>query len=763
MLRGRALLTLPVLAASCLSVVAVTAAPPANGLSAANPVVTWDGGPITGTAADPADCSSGPAGCDDVPLTLAIPASYWADHDGGVSIRIDWTAPETELDLHVFDPQLREIANEVYGGRGHQQVYLHAPAAGVYHVHVVGFDPVNVTYRGTATVHNVPTVGVSEKTGGMAFRASVVDPQVLAIEPGLALDDAGHVYTDSPWGVQDPVSFAWGSTDGGRTFALLDQKLGEVPVPTHMPCAGAVGGADSDIAVDRTGRLYFATLQPSAISVGSSADHGHTWSCVPVSNSTPENDRPWLSAAPTADGSGPGVDAYLSYMDLVVGQLPGGRDLKPIRIHIDVTRDGGHTWSAGTEFGRGQVPVGGPVFTEPDGTVHEVFQADEAVWLATSTDDAATFTVHKVSQRLGDPDNNWVLGAADGDGNVYVAWSDPGSYALLMSVSRDHGAHFRRPLRVSPPGQLAVLPWITAGAGGDVALAWYGADEGAGPDLAANGTAWTVWASRSLDADTRAPTFVRSAVSDTPAHLGALCMLACTGNHSRLGDFLEAAIDKRGALYVSYNDNARVDDVEAPPLPYVLVAREVAGTGMAPDALRALASDREPRGDAAGAPQLDFASRPTVFGGATLTFRLANAHSLHDALGGGAGGWATDAYWLLLWRTGARTEYAVMHLGANGHPEFYCGDQPVGVKDVSGLKEAIATYPAGRRLPGTVDAATGAIRITLDLAALHLAPGDTLHGLQAFALVGRGSPSELNLPAVVDSTPATNVVLPAAG
>ncbi|MDQ1696121.1 MAG: hypothetical protein QOJ03_1474 [Frankiaceae bacterium] len=743
----------PAVLASALLSVSATASSPADSLSPDKPVLAWSGGPLSGSAAG--GCTATPPTCSDYKLPVAVPASYWKTHPGGVTIRIEWAAPDTELDLHVLDPAGREVAQEVYGGRSHQQIYLDRPAAGVYSVHVAAFAATAATFAGTASLTHLPAPAASRAPGSMTFRDGLVDPQIVTNEPGIALLPSGDVYVNAPWGVQDLSSMAWRSHDAGKTFALLARRFADTASPTPAPCLGALGGADSDLAVDRAGRVYFATLQPTAISVATSTDEGSSWTCHAVANTSPEDDRPWLATAPSAAGAGPGVDAYLSYTDLISGQLPIGRDVKPARIHVDVTRDGGGTWTPAGAVGIGSVPVPGPIFTTAAGAVYQPYSSDEGVWISRSTDEGRTFKSQLVSQRPGDPSNNWVAGAADAAGNVYLAWVDAGSFQTLLSRSLDGGATWARPVRLNPAGTVGMLPWLAAGARGDVAVAWYGAAGAGSPDYADDTTAWKVWIARSLTAHARRPRFVTTAATDVPVHLGPVCTLACTGDHSRLGDFLQVAIGSNGGLVLSYADNARIDSLQSPPLPYLVVSRELTGFGMRQGSA-SRGPTREPRGDAAGA--LDFTSLPVVDPVAgTLTFTVDDATRLGDALTTGPSAHATDAYWVVLWTAGNRVEYAGVHVGGRaGQPDFFGGNEPVGVKNTSGLKEAALTYPAEFPLHGAVDTATGEVSITLDLSRLGLQPDDVLHRLQAFSFVGTGPVTPTNLLTTADATPASD-------
>src|SRR5260221_4052307 len=202
---------------------------------------------------------------------------------------------------------------------------------------VVGVGSTTPEYKGTASVVSGTDPAASPVTDQpMRFSApAMVDPQLLAGEPGVAVAPDGRVYVAAPWGLQTGTSLVWRSDDGGRRLARSNGRLAGVAAdPTNRMCAAQVGGGDVDVAVDRTGRVYFADLGVVGISAGASVDHGSTWSCQAIAGSGINDDRPWITAAPSADGAGPGVDAYPAYVTFsIAGQPPGAATVDPTRIH----------------------------------------------------------------------------------------------------------------------------------------------------------------------------------------------------------------------------------------------------------------------------------------------------------------------------------------------------------------------------------------------------------------------------------------------
>ena len=563
------------------------------------------------------------------------------------------------------------------------------------------------------------------------------------------------MYVSAPWGIQSATSLVWRSDDGGRRFVRRDGRLvSSAGDPTGRSCAEAEGGADADLAVDRNGRLYVADLGLLSVSAWASVDHGDTWTCETAAGSGINDDRPWVTAAPTADGSGPQIDAYLAYLtNSLTGQAPGGASFTPAGIRIDVTRDGGRTWTQRASYGRGLLPTTGPIFTAADGTVYEVFAGQESVWIARSRDQGRSFAVKRVALRAGSPANTFVSGAVYAAGNVYAAWVDYGTFDVVLSRSTDNGEHWSLPRRLNPPAsETAVMPWVAAGRNGDVAVAWYGAAADARPDAVPATTPWNVWVARTLDATSAEPSFRVDVVTETPMHFGVICLraLQCTGD-SNLADFFEIAIDRSGAVVAVFDDNAPGGGSlpDSPGDPFVTAARQVSGLGMTPAAPPgpAPSAGRDP------VPEATFASMPSVStSGKTLrlTFALRSAKNLTGALAASDTGAATDAYWIAVWKAAGKVEYAGMHMDRTGTAGFFGGDACAYVfRNSAGW----TTYPATFTLAGRVDKGAGTVTIDVPLAAYHLKAGDLLHGLQAFSLTG-SVPSTVAPLHLSDSTPA---------
>ena len=723
--------------------------------------ITWAHGPLTATA-------------DTFTVTVDVPRDYWANNPGGVTFRIDTGNADAELDLAVADVDGNNLAVSRYGARPYQQVYLPHPPNADYLVTARGVSGgPGPAYTGTAQLVSWAAPQVPLTDGKMRFARSTVDAQILGNEPGIAVDPRGPVYVDVPNGFNNTTSVIWRSDDGAQTFHTAGATVvAGIRDPRRRPCGVSSGGGDIDVAVDRTGRVYFADLEDFAISAGYSTDRGNTWHCDPLQGIPLGAERPWLAAAPSADGSGPGIDAYIAYDDLASGQLPASATVSPQQVHVLATSDGGHTWTTRGSFGAGLVPVPGPLFVGSNGTVYNVFSGNDAVWLAESTDAGRTFSVSLISQRLSDPRGNgagWTVGAVDAAGHLYAAWVDGGTGDVLYTRSADHGFSWSLPARVNPPGQMGIRPWLAVDGSDDVAIAWYGAygDFLAGPG-GPDGTRWYPYVARNTNAADPTSPFVLGRMSPVPVMVGF-------GDNVDVGsiaaDFFKVVIGPNGRIYAAFCDAGRVPvaspievaptvysvALNAPPQPqpYVIVARQTAGVGLS------AVTDRPHSAPAfAGPKPLRFLRQPSVTrrgNSFSVTFQLAST-DLSAAINRSVLP-ATDAYWVVLMRTSTRQAYVVMRQSGDGAPTFLADDHPTGGIYQS-TDECCATYPGVKPLVGHLDPKTGTVTITGPLAALHLRAGQRIYNVQAFSLIGRPlSVTRYNLLEEADVTGASTHTL----
>ncbi|MEA3201366.1 MAG: hypothetical protein QOE90_2794 [Thermoplasmata archaeon] len=420
-------------------------------------------------------------------------------------------------------------------------------------------------------------------------------------EPSLALTPKGTVYVAAPTGAQESL---FRSTDGGKTFGLV--KIHDNP--TRDPTSEfATGGGDSDVAVVGENDLYFADQQGgSAETVSSSHDGGATWFTQPAAAGPPSTggiprpaplpvglpgapvfsaDRQWL----VADGS---MDVWLAFNSqdgaTVVHSLDGGRTW-PQRGTM-----GGDDCSRGNLVRSVASPTGVPV--AGGGWLYFAGCNEKGPLLGVSTDGGLTWTTHQVAQRDGQTSTGFlfvthifVIATTDAAGNVYVVWCDeadaPGDHAapadgphgvnVWFASSTDHGATWSKPLKVNQAPGTYVLPWVTAGKAGHVAVAFYGTKAGPNPERIVGD--WYPLVATTDDATAPTPTWRWSTMGDMIQY-GPVCMRgsAC-GNARNLLDFFQIQADKDGMIHATFIDgrnggNARNADI--------LYTSQVGGPGL---------------------------------------------------------------------------------------------------------------------------------------------------------------------------------------
>ncbi|HEV8360442.1 MAG TPA: sialidase family protein [Candidatus Thermoplasmatota archaeon] len=395
-----------------------------------------------------------------------------------------------------------------------------------------------------------PAPGPQGPLGSQAEPITFTEPKLLSTqhaggEPAIVVTPRGTLllashpgYTHTH-GVPSPglltsttyESYMWRSTDLGATWAYV----GLAGAPAG-PRGLARGISDPDFAVDAQGRVFFTDLNALATdSVARSDDDGQTWV---FGNSAVQMavDRQWIAA----------------YQDSV--WISGNTVLSGEQVMR--SDDGGLTW---TEVG--QAHLGGKLSSDPnDGTLY----IGNGARVDVSTDGGATWTVSEVPDH---ENSERELGqvAVDGAGNIYTAWAE--GHDVWLAASTDKAATWRAPVRltsawVGATNGTHIWPWVTAGDAGKVAVVWYAADESVENAQAVQGD-WVVMAALLPDALAPLPE-VKLANATGPIHTGPVC-LGGTGCQTdqlspeadrRLGDLFEAAITLDGRLAIAYSDTA---------------------------------------------------------------------------------------------------------------------------------------------------------------------------------------------------------------
>jgi hypothetical protein len=299
----------------------------------------------------------------------------------------------------------------------------------------------------------------------LTLAAPIEHLDVVAREPMIVEHPDGTLFVGGYGaafmsGKKSDEATLWKSRDGGTTWERVN-------VGTEAD--GMAGNSDVDLAVDRDGTVYFATLvydgekdEGKQISIGVSKDEGATWKWTLLSK-TRFDDRPWVKVAP--DGT-----AHVIWND-------------GAGVCYAVSQDGGLTWTERARIhphgGSSHLAVGpnGEVAVRVTPTSAAGPKYDEGVDLvAVSTDGGMTWRKETApGYREWNPDSfplpRWVEPLAwDAGGGLYSFWTNLKRIWLARSV--DQGATWTTwQLRECP--EVAYFPYLVARGRGELAATWF--------------------------------------------------------------------------------------------------------------------------------------------------------------------------------------------------------------------------------------------------------------------------------------------------
>ncbi len=407
--------------------------------------------------------------------------------------------------------------------------------------------PFTVTARVTARAPQAP-LGPDGLPAAMdrldVARATLLTDPGWAGEPSIAIGPAGTLYVTGPGSSREALqeeSYAvrssrlWVSHDHGTTFE---------EIPVAHPGTGVSNlpfGLEGDVVVGGDGRAYFVDETLANFQLSTSEDQGRTWSVTtPAVAAQTGVDRPWLAAGP------PGTVA-LSWMTASTREQ-----------WISVSTDGGQTFPVQTQV----TDEGGysqPPFFDGEGTLYLARESEAGPVLWHSTDGGATFSAHPVHETSNDTDWLFVVGDADTEGNLYVAWAEDrgGNVDIYYAASSDGGEAWTHPLRVSHHQGASVMPWLAAGDDGHIAIAYYAAPGTPGrPDLVQGD--WYPHLVEVHNATSPDPSLAAASLTVEPVLRGPVCV---TGLNCNLGldegdrglaDYLNVAIDHEQRVHVAW-------------------------------------------------------------------------------------------------------------------------------------------------------------------------------------------------------------------
>jgi hypothetical protein len=230
-----------------------------------------------------------------------------------------------------------------------------------------------------------------------------------------------------------------------------------------------------------THRIWFARTLPSLCGarISWSDDGGDRWQSTPAVGCPAQGGEKLLEGPAPASGSKPVGYPHVVYY------CANANDVVASNLWCYRSLDGGRTFGFVGAFPDPTPPAGcterhpsRPGLVGPDGVLYFPTILCGALGIAISRDEGATWQFGSIAGS-GLQDIYTSSTAADSRGNLYFAWIGPGTLPYL-SVSSDHGASWRTPIMVAPPGVQAVRRVaLTARNRGQVALAYLGTTDGA--------------------------------------------------------------------------------------------------------------------------------------------------------------------------------------------------------------------------------------------------------------------------------------------
>ena len=390
-----------------------------------------------------------------------------------------------------------------------------------------------------------------------------------ALEPTLGLDDEGKIYYAAAGfnrvGLAGTTVLR--SDNGGENWkATSPRVLGQDAHPVSL---------DPYVYVDDLGkgreRIFTIDLTVACSYMSFSDDNGETWTTNPLACGRPVNDHQTLFAGPPA--SSPTVDyphiLYYCWNDVASSacskSLDGGISWHPTGTpayagYEEGSQDPGFYGQSGFCGGlHGHGAVG------PDGTVFLPREYCGKPMLAISKDEGLTWkrvvvsNIRSISQPKEGAGHPSV--AVDAKGNIYYTWIASQNRLPFMSVSKNDGKSWSKPVPIGAPGLKETnLPQIDARGVGKVAIVYYGS---ANSPFAKCGnkcdedkyakTTWNGYMTVSANALDLNPTFYTGVVNDPK---DPLVRRECgPGRCQQVFDFIDVEIGTDGIAYGAFVDS----------------------------------------------------------------------------------------------------------------------------------------------------------------------------------------------------------------
>ncbi len=635
-----------------------------------------------------------------------------------------------------------------------------------------------------------PVAHASPSASGITFAShSIVDPIHAYGEPDVRITPDGAAHVSGPWGTGTQRSIWNRSIDGGRTFLTMH----DIPVTSPSQPATQIlgpGGGDTEISVDKNGRVYYSDLAVYTLKFARWEEDTRTMKTglyVHGRENYTGIDRQWFATWDPADQaavrkatgySGPFPVNYLFWAEFFGGcgkspveiveefdiasceaaaHTTDGVQYSPATVWYETDNDGNVVMDQQTGTVLQAVTMNKPRVSGDDAMINFGGDpSDPGVAIITrdpsKTDDPAMRRAETVKVATTPPDMGagglFPVVALDEARNAYLVWvttadltagQDGNAWQIWYSSSPASSGWktWSKPVRLSAaPANQNIMPWAVAGAGGRLAVVWYGTDDAASL-VASEDTnqAWHVWLASVSNATSASPSIERVRVTRHPMHYGTICLVgagcAVESGNRNLADFFEVGVDPRdGAIVVAYDDTSNELIQDAAPgfgipepvdgiadhrgAPVVTFARQNGGIGLfgkpvggPPASGKKLDDDYDdatfdPLYGTEPIPALDLTGASVDVGADSLVIRMPVA-SLDNTAGAVAATRATSLQYVARWVGGEREKaegpyhpiwYASVEVTPGG-PSFFAGEtRSIDLCSVSLCEPHILEYPA---------------------------------------------------------------------
>ncbi len=517
--------------------------PPATGSTTSS--ITWNG-TVNGVIGDAnvlglinPPCTS--TTCDIYTLTVNVSSTFYSSNpDYAIHVNVTDTPsqPTNDIDLYVYDSGGNLVCSGLSSSPTEEDIDCGQLAAGTYSVQVVPADCLAQGYNGQIILEPEPATTIQGTglvryhKGNFTFSTPVQLTRPASVEstsgafynsdgePRVVHDSLGNLYSAATQGVPAGTDM-WSSLDGGNTWNYLGEPDGAAAANVLTQTNGyGLGGGDEDVIALPSFQVDMTSLWLGSNTSCVSDDQGVLWACNPNSNMLPADDRQWMA------NYGSNI-VYLTTKQL--GTVVAGPD----SIYVAKSTDGGVTFPTVSFV---TTPAGGPqpgdegnIVTDSNGNVYIPFfdPNSQILYMAKSTDGAATWTIHTVytapactATLCVTLNHVFPSMAVDKGNNLYIAFSDgTNSY---YTASADGGATWRLPTIVDSAFGVksTVEPWVVAGDAGKINIFYYGTTDLNFMDSSAN---WIVYMSQSQNALAKVPTFSIAPATPYVIHTGAIC------------------------------------------------------------------------------------------------------------------------------------------------------------------------------------------------------------------------------------------------